>query len=231
MIKSALVSLMLLCGMTANAQINLGNILGGLGGKTTSTSSSSSTQEGSSASESSSSQSSVGGLGNLVSGLTAIFSGEKQANKESIVGTWEYSEPAILFESDNFLAKTGAKVAAGKLEDMLQERLGQFGIKPGMMSITFNEDGTFTETLGTKTFSGTWTITDEKLNLTVGRMKTFSITTQLEKNTLMFVVNADKLLGFVKTMTGKSNNSNMKTISTLLKSINGAQAGVTLVKK
>ncbi len=218
-IKGAFMAIMLMCGTTANAQFNLGNILGGLANGQTATT------------DSVSSGSSTSGLGDLVSGLTTIFSGEKQADKKSIVGMWTYSEPAIVFESDNFLAKTGAKIAAGKLEDKLQERLTKVGIKPGAVTFTFNEDGTYVNTLGSKKFAGTWTVTDQKLNLTVAKMKTFSITTQLEGKQLMLVVNADKLLTFVKTMTGKSENSNMKTVSTLLKSIKGAEAGITLEKQ
>ena len=71
-IKIAVIAIMLICGSTgASAQLNLGNILGGITG-------SSNTSD-------------------LISGLTSIFSSDKQATADNIVGTWAYDSPAIVF--------------------------------------------------------------------------------------------------------------------------------------
>ena len=149
------------------------------------------------------------------------------------MGTWVYSEPAIVLSSDNFLTNAAAKLAAGKVEDKLSEVLSKYGIKAGALTITFNEDGTFTETIGTKKISGKWTITDSKLNLTFGKLasKTIPVTTQLENNKLMFVTDATKLLDFVKNIASKSSNSKIQTITSLMKSVTGMEAGLTLERK
>ena len=110
LIKTLVIALMLAGSATANAQIDLGSILGSLTGKSSSKENTSSTT-------------------NLLSGLTNIFSSEKQASKNNLVGTWEYSEPAIVFESDNLLAKAGASIASSKIEDKLQEQLSKFGFE------------------------------------------------------------------------------------------------------
>ena len=47
----------------------------------------------------------------------------------------------------------------------------------------------------------------------------------------MLVTDATKLLNLVKTVASSSNNSNLQTVSALMKSVNGMQAGLTLVKK
>ena len=66
----------------------------------------------------------LGGSGDdAVSNLTSIFSSKKQATKENVIGTWSYTEPAIVFTSDNILAKAGSKIAANKLEKKIQEYL------------------------------------------------------------------------------------------------------------
>lgn len=216
-IKLSALLVMLVCVESAQAQFNLGNILGGvLGGK----SSEKTSQETSKTSD-------------LISSLTSIFSSEKQASQQSIVGTWVYSEPAIVLSSDNFLTNAAAKLAAGKVEDKLSEVLSKYGIKAGALTITFNEDGTFTETIGTKKISGKWTITDSKLNLTFGKLasKTIPVTTQLENNKLMFVTDATKLLDFVKNIASKSTNSKIQTITSLMKSVNGMEAGLALERK
>ena len=202
---------MLLFVNGASAQIDLGGLLGGmLGG-----------------SSSSSSNSSGSSTNDLISGLTSIFSSKKQASEKSIVGTWVYAEPAIVLKSDNILSNVAAKVAAGKIEDKLAGVLSKYGIKEGMLSITFNEDGTFTETIGKKTIKGKWTVKDSKLNLTFGTLKpkTIPITTQLEGSQLLFVTD------FVKNIGSKSSNSNIKTITKLMDNVTGMQAGLTMKKK
>ncbi len=208
---------MLLFVNGASAQIDLGGLLGGmLGG-----------------SSSSSSNSSGSSTNDLISGLTSIFSSKKQASEKSIVGTWVYAEPAIVLKSDNILSNVAAKVVAGKIEDKLAGVLSKYGIKEGMLLITFNEDGTFTENIGKKTIKGKWTVKDSKLNLTFGTLKpkTIPITTQLEGSQLLFVTDASKLLDFVKNISSKSSNSNIKTITKLMDNVTGMQAGLTMKKK
>lgn len=211
--KVLVLAAMLMGSASTNAQINLGNILSGIAGKNGKGESS----EASSAS-------------GLLSGLTSIFSKDKQASTENIVGTWEYSEPAITFESDNLLTKAGAGIASNKLEEKLQEQLSKIGIDEGAFTITFNEDGTFTETFGEKSIKGKWKVEDSKLNLVFGQ-KAIPINTQLSGNKLMIVTDATKILDLIKGIASKSSNSNIQTISTLMKGIDGMNAGLTLVKK
>ena len=90
-IKLAVMVLMLIGGgNSASAQLNLGNILGGITGNSNTS--------------------------DLVSGLTSIFSSNKQATADNIVGTWSYDSPAIVFESEDFLTKTGAALADNNLK-------------------------------------------------------------------------------------------------------------------
>ena len=173
-----------------------------------------------------------GVLGNssndVVSNLTTVFSKNKQATADKIIGTWAYTEPAIVFTSDNLLAKVGSKIAANKLENKLQEYLTRYGIKPGAFTMTFNQDGTFTETLNGKTSKGKWTVKDSKLQLTIAGIKALNVTTQIDGKDLQFVTDATKLLNLFKTLGAKSSNSQIKTVTSLMKSINGMQAGITM---
>jgi hypothetical protein len=167
----------------------------------------------------------------IVSGITSIFSSEKQATKNNIIGTWSYTEPAIMFTSDNLLTKLAAKVAANKLEDKLQSYLTQYGIKPGALVLTFNEDGTCTETLNGKTMKGKWDVKDSKLVLTLGGIKALQITTQIDGKDMMFVTDATKLLKLFKSVGAKSTNKNIQTVTSLMKNVDGMQAGVSLKKQ
>ena len=206
--KTATLGLMLMISVPAGAQIDLGNVLNDVLG-------SSNGQQ----------------VGDLVSNLTSVFSSNKQATAEKIVGTWAYSEPAIVFKSNNLLAKATSKLAANKIEKKLQEYLSKYGIEPGTFSMTFNEGGTFTETIKGKTAKGKWEVKNEKLVLTVGGVKALSITTQIDGKDLQFVTDATKLLNLFKAFGTNSSNSNLKMVSSLMKSVDGMQAGITLRKQ
>ena len=206
-IKFATMAMMLMCGtINANAQLDLGNIIGGITGNSNSSTS------------------------DVISSLTSIFSSNKQATADNILGTWAYDSPAIVFESDDLLSKTGAALAANKIEGKLKTTLSKYGITKDKFSITFKKDGTFTETIRGKSYSGKWTVTDSKLVLTYS-LKKMEITTQKEGNKLMFVTDATKLLNLVQSLGAKTaTNSSLSTITALAKNINGMKVGLTLVK-
>lgn len=187
------------------AQVDLKNVLGAVSGKSS--------------------------VGEVASTLTSVFSPDKQATAENIIGTWTYTEPAIVLQSDNALTNAAAKIASGKIEKKLQTYLTQYGIKPGALVITFNEDGTFVETLNKKTSKGKWTVKNSKLQLTISGIKVPSVTTQLNGKNLMFVTDATKLLNLFKALGKTSNNSTLNSVTSLMKGINGMQVGITLTKK
>ena len=97
--------------------------------------------------------------------------------------------------------------------------------------MTFKDDGTFTETINGKTSSGKWTVVDDKLQLTISGVKALSITTQIDGKNMQFVTDATKLLNLFKTLGANSSNSQIKTITTLMKSVDGMQAGITMRKQ
>ena len=209
--KMVALSVAMMCSATVSAQ-DLGGILGNVIGAATGNNSAASG-------------------GDLISTLPSVFSSDKQASKNNIIGTWSYTEPAIVFTSDNFLTQAAAKLASNKLETKLQTYLTKYGIKPGTFSMTFNEDGTYVRTLNGRTSRGTWTIQDSKLMLTIAGIKTVAITTQIDGSDMQFVTDATKLLNFFKTMGAKSTNANLQTITSLMKSVKGMQAGITLHKQ
>jgi hypothetical protein len=187
--KLMAVSVAMMCSGSMSAQSDLGNVLGNVLGAATGNSSSSGD--------------------NLISSLTSIFSSNKQADKNKIIGTWVYSEPAIVLKSDNILTNTAAKIASNKMESKLQSYLTKYGIKPGTFSMTFKEDGTYTRTLNGKTSKGKWQIKDSKLLLTIAGIKTISVTTQIDGQDLQFVTDATKLLNLFKSFGAKSTNSSL----------------------
>lgn len=204
-IKLALICLTTFSTQSAGAQTDLGNILNNVLGGNNSTS-------------------------DVVSGLTSIFSSSMQATEKTIIGTWVYEEPAIVLQSDNVLTSAAAKLAAKKAETKLQEQLNKIGIKKGALTLTFNSDGTFSETFGSKSVSGTWSIKNSKL-IMKHTVRSTTLTTQVSGKELMFVTDASKLLKLFQTLGSNSANSSISTVTSLMKKVKGMQCGITLVKK
>lgn len=173
----------------------------------------------------------ISGNSDLASGITSIFSSNKQATAENIIGTWTYDSPAVVFQSDDLLSKAGASYASKKLETKIQETLAKYGIAQGRFTITFKKDGTFTETIKGKTYSGKWKVSDKQLVLTYS-YKTMKITTQKDGSRLLFVTDTSKLLNLVQSLGAKTaTSSSLSTITSLTKNIKGMQVGLALKKK
>lgn len=219
LVKSAFLCTALFFSAQANAQLNLGNILknvvSGAKEKT----------------ETNSSQSSNNG-GSIVSALTNIFSGSKVATKDKIIGTWVYEEPAIVLSSDNSLKNIGGKLAASTIEDKLKDKLEGYGLKKGCVKMTFDESGNFTQTVMGKELKGTYTIENENITLKYGgKVSQIIGTTQLDGNNLLIVMDASKLLEYVNVLGDISQNSTLKTATSLLGSMDGLECGLKLVKQ
>lgn len=177
---------------------------------------------------SSSSSSSSNGV---LSALTTIFDAAKGASKNNIVGTWQYTEPAVVFSSNNALKNIGGKVASSAIEKQLEKELEKVGIKKGAMSMTFDKDGNFTQTIAGKTTQGTYSVKNGNVTLKYGgTVQQFVGTTQIDGNDLLIVMDASKLLKFAKTLGSLTGNSLLSTAGNLVSSMDGMQVGLKLNK-
>lgn len=59
----------------------------------------------------------------ITSALTSIFDSKKIAKAEDLVGNWNYTEPAIVFTSSNFLKSASGKVASAAIEKSYKHSL------------------------------------------------------------------------------------------------------------
>lgn len=167
----------------------------------------------------------------VLSGLSTIFNSALGATKDRIVGTWTYTEPAVVFSSNNVLQNIGGKVASSAIEKQLQQQFEKAGIRKGSMKMTFDKDGNFTQTLGGRTLPGTYTVEDTKIVLSyAGGIKQLVGTTQLDGNDLLIVMDASKLLKYANTIGTLTGNTTLKSLGNLLGSYNGMELGMKLNK-
>lgn len=92
LVKSVCLCTALIFSSQANAQLNLGNILKNVVSGTKDKTETNNSQD-------------ENKNGSIISTITNIFSGNKVATKDKIIGTWVYEEPAIVLSSDNNLKK------------------------------------------------------------------------------------------------------------------------------
>ena len=167
----------------------------------------------------------------ILSGLSTIFNSALGATKDRIVGTWTYTEPAVVFSSSNVLKNIGGKVASSAIEKQLEQQFEKAGIKKGAMKMTFDKDGNFTQTIGSKTMSGTYTVKDSKVTLSyAGGIKQLVGTTQLDGNDLLIVMDSSKLLKYASVIGALTGNTAMKSLGSLLGSYEGMEVGMKLNK-
>lgn len=176
------------------------------------------------------------GLGNLAGGigqaLTGLLSGALIPTESQIVGTWVYQSPAVVFNSDNVLANLGGTVASSGIETKLQTYLAKYGIVAGSTSITFNKDMTFTANIKGNAISGKYTINGQSIQMTFnGMAQPSNMTPQLNNGSLIIAGDATKLMSFVQGLGAGSQNSQLSTISNLMKQFNGMQLGIRLQKQ
>ncbi len=84
---------------------------------------------------------------------------------KNIEGNWTFSGSAVKFTGDNMLMNAASELAVGKVEDTLNEYLAKVGIKEGLFSYTFNEDGTFSTSFNQAKFPGQYTFSQQEKTL------------------------------------------------------------------
>ena len=192
-----------------------------------------------SASGTSTPSSNAAGLGNIASSLAStsgsgILGGllnsilGNKTSEQTIQGTWPYSKPKVVFESESVLAKIGSNVASSKIESNLESQLKKIGFSAGKSQITFNADGTYVMALGKKNYNGTYTFDSASSTMTLkGALGVTTLTCNVSVvgNELYMLFGADKLLSVASAVS--SVNS---TLSSLLSNYNGLKLGWAMTK-
>lgn len=159
--------------------------------------------------------------------------GTSKVDAKSVVGTWNYSQPAVAFESENTLTKIGGVAASTKLETELAKKLEKVGIKKGKFSIKFEKDGNFTATVNGKSAKGKYTINGSTITFTKNDKSKTKINANVKLGTtLQITFKADKLLEFAKQFGSIAGNASttLATISAIAKNYSGMQLGMRFTK-
>lgn len=168
-----------------------------------------------------------GVLGDLLGNLL----GTAKLNEKNLVGTWTYSEPCVVLESDNVLSNIGGKVIENKIEAQQKKVLEKIGFTPGKVVMVLNEDKSGTMTVGKRTSKFTWAVEDSELKLTF-LARTHTINAKLTAGKLQLAMNADKMLGLLNSTASAvgSLSSSMGALSKLISNYKGLYLGLMFTK-
>lgn len=170
-------------------------------------------------------------LGSTAKDYVSALLGKDKVTAEDLVGTWTYSEPVLVLESDQVLGKIGGAVMAQTAEKKLSSVMEKIGVKPGVVKMTFNSDGTYTCELNGHTIRGTYEVQDATLTLKKLNFTALSANVKKTGNSLQLAVQADKLLTLVSSFTSIVPEDGMlSTVTSLFKSYDGMQVGVKFEK-
>lgn len=163
--------------------------------------------------------------------------GQLDVIPKNIEGNWTFSGSAVKFTGDNMLMNAASDLAAGKVEDMLDEYFAKVGIKEGLFSYTFNADGTFSTSFGQTRFPGQYTFSQQEktLELDYGKnekLKGITLKTNVSvgASTMQLLFNADKLLEFISKITSSVGDSKLGALTSLLDQYDGMQIGFELTR-
>ena len=153
-----------------------------------------------------------------------------------MVGTWNYTNPAVSFKSDNFLLKAGGAAAAQQIESKLAPYYKTAGLTS--LVLTIAEDSTFTFKARMANLTGTIEKNAETGNfifnfkafkkIKIGSMEAFIV---MNGNKMELTFDVSKLMTIVEKAGSLTGNSTIKGLSTLLQQYDGLTAGFELQRK
>lgn len=209
--KIAVTVLSLFIATQVNAQFNLGSIIGKVTG------------------ESSDSTTSVVGaiLGNVVA--------TDKVELSQLVGTWNYSGPAVGFQSDDVLKSIGGSAASATIENKLKDYYKKAGLTN--LVLTIDSEAGFSMKTKYATLKGTIEKGTDGIfvfnfsafgKVKIGKLNAY---TTLSGNTLSLTFDVQKLIELAKKLSEISKNSTAQSAISLLESYDGVTAGFKLKKQ
>lgn len=150
----------------------------------------------------------------------------------SLPGTWTYNGVAVGVDSGNALTKVAAGAAMSSVETKIDNALAKVGIKPGAATVTFGNDYSFSFKVGKINIPGTWEQKDDKVTIKFGKLLSFIQLEGIVKNAAggcEILFDVDKYVAFAEKIISVL-GSKGSTVSSLLSSVDGVDAGFKLAK-
>lgn len=156
-----------------------------------------------------------------------------KVSKQSLIGTWKYSQPGCAFTSEKLLAQAGGEIVASNVKTKLQPTFQKVGINASNTQVTFNQDGTFSAKVAGKAWSGTYTYDEKTCKITMsGLLLNINCYAKLNTNGIGLLFEGKKLLTMMQTMSALAGGQNgtLNTIGDIASSYDGLRVGFDMTK-
>lgn len=172
-------------------------------------------------------------IGEALGGIAESVLTDSGIIKTDITGSWTYYGADCKFISEDLAKKAGGALVATKISEKLSEVYGKIGVKEGAFSFRFNQDSTFSSTLGTRELKGSYSLDGNMITLEykiAGNIKPVTVNAHIQKtgDNLSMLYNADKLLKLFSQICNIANIKTLKTVATLAESYDGMMIGFEL---
>ncbi|MCD8301885.1 MAG: DUF4923 family protein [Prevotellaceae bacterium] len=181
---------------------------------------------------SSSSSSSTSKVTSVVSDLVSNLLGSNKLTEDNLTGTWNYTEPSVVLESDNVLSKIGGTAVTNKIQEQEKNFLEKIGFKAGSVVLVLDSDKSGYVSIDSKKINVTWDVDDTDLVLTIAK-KDLKMNASLSSGTLQLAMSADKMLDLVSAIISGVSNiaSSASILTTLLSKYDGLYLGLQFSKE
>lgn len=154
---------------------------------------------------------------------------------QRIVGTWSYAKPGLRLTSDNALSEIAAAAAVTAAEEKISKYYEMAGIRAGACTFAFNDDGTFTATVGGRTLHGRYTMdgasntvtftfgSGEGLTAKMPGLGGVNASAYMNGSNLQILFAADKLLDVIRFL--GSMTDSLQAAASLLENFDGMMVG------
>ena len=156
-----------------------------------------------------------------------------KVSKQSLIGTWKYSQPGCAFTSEKLLAQAGGEIVASNVKTKLQPTYQKVGINASNTQVTFNQDGTFSAKIAGKAWSGTYKYDENTCKITMsGLLLNVNCYAKQNVNGIGLLFEGKKLLSMIQTMSALSGgqNATLNTIGDVASSYDGLRVGFDMTK-
>ena len=167
---------------------------------------------------------------NLINGVI----GSSNIEVRDLEGVWLYKNPAIQFESEEILQKTGGVAMATAIE----KRIAPYYQKAKLneVKLTVTADGEFTLAFHKGQFKGTLTKGEDGIFLfnfnALGKLKPFVMKAYIKKGTTIeMTFDASKMLDLMNKIAQMSKSKTAKNAVSLLKGYKGLYAGFEMTRQ
>ncbi len=171
----------------------------------------------------------LGALGGLISNAVA----NKKFTVDDLVGTWNYTSPAVSFQSENALMKIGGVGAATAVENQLSPYYERLGFNKTVLTV--DKDHNFTLKMGVLILKGSVTKDDTDNSLVFnfnafGKISLGKVNANATKagKTLNLTFDATRLIQILTKISSKLNIQTLKAVSSILDSYEGIYMGFKL---